>query len=393
MRLMQGLAMATGLIAAAPVGMADTDPPLVNLAKKVPADAKGWIVLNDLAAVRRQVTANQAVQDHDPEMAVMASFAAMYPPSGFDVSSLMLLQADGAEKVLGFSPAGIDQLAGWGTLPDTAVVLQGRALRGIEPAMDRALAKRGFQRRAMPDLVVWSRGEDNAIDLGKRHEDPFTGRLGRSVRLALRPDHLIAAPSWAGLDAILAPSSTLMDKPDSAGIVGSVAKAQGLGDPAWVLLLGGQGLRRSQPMLTGDSLTDPKAFERLAKQRAAQGKLSALPFFGRYGIASFLDGRTLTGAILLPYRTPDQAETAAVLLHVLFESMISPLGKKPFAEVMKAPLQTQVVQTRSGTVVIGAFSQTIPPTQKISTGTYISGPAQRLLQMIQVRELDLILGR
>ena len=134
-------------------------------------------------------------------------------------------------------------------------------------------------------------------------------------------------------------------------------------------------------------------FERLKKERAEQSKLTALPYFGRHAIASWIDGRRLTGALVIPYRTRAEAETAAKTLQDLLDTMVSPKGKKPFAKVMKVPMTPQIVQTPTSHVLIAAFVTELPADQKIGAVSFSISSAYRLNQMVSYRELERLLGK
>jgi len=96
-----------------------------------------------------------------------------------------------------------------------------------------ALQSRGFELEEADGIDVWHRFDDLAISIADRNlADPFGGHLGAAARIALLPDTLANARTWALIEAIIAASHgtrpSLADDPAYRALAESISAPDGL---------------------------------------------------------------------------------------------------------------------------------------------------------------------
>ena len=96
-----------------------------------------------------------------------------------------------------------------------------------------ALQSRGFDLEETEGVPVWNRFDDLAISIADRNiADPFGGHLGAAARIALLPDTLANARTWALIEAIIAASNgtqpSLADAPAYAALTEAISAPDGL---------------------------------------------------------------------------------------------------------------------------------------------------------------------
>ncbi|MCG6903800.1 MAG: hypothetical protein LJE68_14075 [Rhodobacter sp.] len=373
------------LISVAAVLPARADTPLLDLLAHIPADAADMVYLSDHAVMRAQIEPFvQTTPPGDPNR-TLQTFSTLFGPGGIDTGGLMTF-ADGTETALGFDLFNIDQLAGWGTPPDAPLIITGVADRAADIAA--AHLARGFETSAYNGHTVWHRQNDHEINLKRRNEDPFSGTIGVSLRLAVKDDTLIVTRAWPAMHRLLDGGPGLDTNTDAAAILRAGYQIDGFGRLTNAILIPDQPMRGPDPAASLLS-TSPTA----GRKTPEAAELPGLPPFLRYGLLLWQDGATLTGAIAIPYVRADTAETALNGFADVLARADSPYVRKPFDQLLPPDRSFQVVDTGDRKVLVLAFRQTAEVKDPIALMTFLNNPNRRLLSMVQTRDIGILIGR
>ena len=367
--------------------------PLIELARKIPAGAGELTVLNDVAASRRQLKkiGTEKLDLDKAGMAELAAFSPLFAPSGFDFSLLAYASFVDFKAKLGFPVMQIDQLGGWGTPVDDAVVVQASVLKGAETAIDTALSAWGHQRRnAHNGLPGWARLDDNNVG-EEPGEDPFTGSLGAATRFVLGDGWLVKTRNWPTMRRALSIQRSLMDAPATARLLRAATADTGRGDLLVVLLTGPQasGADFAQRIL-GQAAT-PEAIAALTRELGLKTR-TYLPRFTDSAIFIWQDGETFSGAIALDYPDRARAAVAMVLLRKLVGSGISMATNRPFRDVLPKNITTEVIESADGAVGMMIFTQSMADSRIGGVVRFVTNPGKRLIDMKLTRDLDILLA-
>lgn len=394
-RILLALLLLTLALPAAAQGRranADTAPApegtvLADLLHRVPRDAAGFVHLTDIAAARRQ-TGPLTPDAPGPEDRLLIPWSVLTPPPGFG-HQYLFAHLDDPARAIGLPIFDIDQMAGWGDPPAVPVIVTGIA--PYHDAMAAAFTRDGMQVKPVDGHEVWSSGDDFETDLINRDDNPFGGHLGMSKRFVLDGDTLLAARSWAGIETLLDPGRNLATDPDAAAIL-NAAYGYGAGDVINAVLVRGQpslSLDAASLIIGGDLSTD-EIRERIRHIPAFN--MPGLPRFSRYGLVLWQDGRTLTGAIVIPYVRPDLAKRALARFTDLFERGTSIQTRRPFTELFPWDRRFGIVETGDYSVLVLAFEYTVDPAEPVNMTNLRTNPYHRLLDMAYKRDIDLLIG-
>ena len=364
---MKRLFLAVGLcfLSAVGIAQADSDDALMRLLSNVPGDAQGPVLLIDIAAVHRQI-APLAESIAEPTRTLVPYAVFHSGPTGFDMSSFALFAEHGARAELGFSIFEIAQMAGWGEPPATPVILAGIAENG--DSLEAALQARGFETTEYNGHPVWHRGRDHEISFDNREEDPFGLRFSSSQRFSLDGDRLVFSRGWDTMHGILDADSSLAEDPDAAAILQAGYTLEGAGDLIDATLLPGQ-------------------------PEAPPGTTPNLPPLQRYGLLHWQDSATMTGAIVIPYADVATAETAGEILGQRLDTLEAPSVKRPLLDILPWPRRIEIVETSGLAVLIFGFESRADTSQPVNLRTFMQNPRRRLMEMVETRDLDVLVGR
>ena len=371
-------------------GAPDIRPgPLQDILARIPADASGLIYLNDLAAARRQVDplTTDAPTDLDRALAPMSS---AFLPAALDQNSLLYFP-DGGKEALGFSVFELDQIAGWGAPPQAPLVATGIDRHG--DAIAERLRARGFAATPTQGHTVWHLQDDFKIDIARRNDDPLTGPLGQSQRIVVDGDTLLFARGWPVMNDLLDPGATLATEPDTAAILRAGYALRGAGDLLGAVIVPFPPSGRLDPgiLLQSGGNMKPEQFA-LLLDRMPGRDLPGLPPFLRYGLLLWQDGYDTTGAIVIPYMSRDTAETARDRFTALLDVVESPAARRSFAELLPYDRRFEIVGTEARAVLVLGFTTSADATAPVSLTTFTNTPRRRLMDMLLLREIDLLIG-
>jgi len=187
---------------------------VIAILEQVPADPAWWgksrvFDLGDLAAlkqvsgVRDGISMAQFIKKTLPKedmQAVTSLLWRFHVGVGFRE---YLLQAGGWSEQLGFDFLDLAWVSQPGGPPNDLLLLGGAALPTGEALAK--LAAFGLQPVERGGATVWSKGEDNSIDVKNRFVDfPFWGWLGSAARVFRVEAALVGTRNWASVDAALA---------------------------------------------------------------------------------------------------------------------------------------------------------------------------------------------
>ena len=382
--LVFSLTLAVCLVPLATVARSDSVGPLFDLLGRIPQDARGWVILNDYAAVAAQVAPFTTGLPPDHPSRLYLPFGTLAAPHGFDLNNLFEFP-DGAVDALGFSIFDIDQMAGWGENPDIGLVLTGVA--GQPGRMKSALMARDFAETAIGPHVVWHRQDDFQADFSRRLEEPFGGMNGISQRFSVVGEHLLFSRSWQVMEHALDGTAALASDSNASAILQAGYEFAGAGTLISAYLMAGQPLRQS------DS-PEPDSPDTLKPAGAINpANPPALPEFPLYGVLLWQNGATMTGAIAIPYTSAEAAESAIATFSTLLEVVQSPSVRKPMTNLLPTERRFEVIDAGQRKVVILAFENTYRISQPIGIVTFIGNPLQRLMTMAFRDELGLLIGR
>ncbi len=362
--------------------------PLEALLTQIPLAAQGDIYLTDIAASRRQVDplTTDAPSDDDR---ILAVYSSLMLPEGFgrDYLAMML---DRRTATIGFDIFGFDQMAGWGIPPDLPVIATG--IEGHNAAMATRMAENGLQVRTVSGRDVWFIRDDNQMDLGARDPGPFGGHLGMAQRFVLDGDLLLYARSFGVIETLLTPGPTLESDADSAAIL-RAAYAFDAGDVINVVLVPEQPAKAPDPAMVL-TLADGKTAAEVEAMIAGMPEfaLPGLPRFLRFGLVMWQDGRSTTGAVVIPYIRRDTAETARENFAALLTQGTSVMARRPFDELLPAERRFEIVETGGRHVLILSFTDHADPAEAVNLMTFMRNPQNRLFQMYVARDLPLLIG-
>jgi hypothetical protein len=198
--------------------------------------------------------------------------------------------------------ADVNRALGYGTPPNTALILEGAF---DETAVTSALAARDFEETDVSGITVWHRLEDGEWNRDYRDgADPFGGRMGEPALIALLPGHLANSDSWPVINDLVAAAvdeqDSLADNPNYRALAEAISAPEGYLLQAMFFSLVDVGLVPGDPLaaLQGDT-TDPTA-----------GYGPLMP----YSLAVLADrqeGNDQVHLIGLVYANTEQAQTAA----------------------------------------------------------------------------------
>ena len=387
--LILSLTLSIWLAPLATVARSDSVGPLFGLLGRIPLDARGWVVLNDYAAVATQVAPFTAGLPPDHPSRLYLPFGTLAAPNGFDVNSLFGF-SDGAVDALGFSIFEIDQMAGWGKNPHIGLVLTGIA--GQPGRMKSALLARDFAETAIGPHIVWHRQDDFQVDFSRRLEEPFAGADGMSQRFSIVDEHLLFSRSWQVMEHALDGTAALASDGNASAILQAGYEFAGAGTLISAYLMAGQPLRQSaSPESASSESASPGTLEPAGAVDPANPP--ALPAFPLYGVLLWQNGATMTGAIAIPYTSAEAAESAIATFSTLLEVVQSPSVRKPMTELLPTERRFEVIDTGQRKMVILAFETTHTISQPIGIATFTGNPLQRLMTMALRDELGLLIGR
>lgn len=360
-------------------------PPLWQLAERLPQDAAGDIVLIDMEASRREILPLVTVDDRINRTLIPISGLAF--PAGFDQDYLFLnVPEEGLQKAMGFGLDGIDQMGGWGSLPDVHVILRGPGFGGA----DAALEARGFDLREIGGVPVRHRQDDFAIDLQRRDEDPFSGAIGGSARFALRDGEILFARSWPGVEAMLAEGPRLTDDAAAAAILG--AADEGAGSLVQIYFPEEMPRRAGLADAILGANAVPEAVANLERHVTGPDALPGVPPYERWAMVGHQDGRRMTGTLALVYRDAADAEAALARIAAMIPVVDSVVARKPLAEVLPYEMEAGVAAFGGRHVAMLSFAQEMPPEEPANLINVMNTPFWRLLQMYFSRDLWLLIG-
>ena len=386
--VLAGLSMAT---IPAPTLAADDTHPLIRLAQKIPADAKGQIVLNDVAASRRQVQAlgPDVIQAMTPVEQKFMAFSPLMNPGSFDFLFLAYAEVLKLDERLGFWPLDIDQVAGWGEVPRIGSVLQGAVLKGAEPAMQKALTAWGHDRSTRNGLPTWGRLDDLAID-NEANNGPFVGALGMSTRFALGDGWLIHTRTWPLMDKALAGGPNLMDVPGIERIMRVATTVKGLGDLLVALTLEPQQPRISlADRLLGQRAT-PQAIAEF-NQMIAQADVPPVPAYRHGMILAWQDGFLFHGALALDYPDLSSAMAAVDAIRAGVAKRTSIVTGRPLDTYLPKDITGSAIELDGGAVAMVTFSRSLKDDRPRGRLRFLAHPGGMLAAMAATRELELLL--
>ncbi len=211
---------------------------LAHLPREVGDTGTGWATVRfvDYAALfeseglslLREVGSIGLLTDSIPLGPILSRIAA-----GPDALSYIFVSAGQMRDIVGFEwLLDVDQSLEFGDPPDLGLLLRGTFDAG---AIGEALSARGFDLADVGGVPVWHRLDDQSISLALREiADPFGGHLGAAARVALLPDTVANARTWALIDSIL--SSTNRDRPSLADDLAHQALAKAISDLDGLLL-------------------------------------------------------------------------------------------------------------------------------------------------------------
>lgn len=386
------------LLAIAVVGChappASAEHPLVEMARKISANASPIVSLNDVAAAKRQL---QAVADAEnrPEGFPNQNLMALTPlalPLGFDPSVLAFFDETELEARLGFSPFQIDLIGGWGHSGNVAVIIQSSALAGADGSVAAALTSWGHERTDHGGTPVYWRLEDSEHDLDQRSLGPFVGADGVATRFALAGDWLYFARRWGAMSEVLNSAAAPQAHSGMLAIVEAATSIGAYGDLLSIEFSGEQ-LPLGEALQRTLGVSDKSRFVDLAvRQRRADGG-PTVPYFARQAVMLWQDGLSFTGGIALYYSDAMTAARAAeVLMEVLDKtSSILDQGKK-IGVLLPADRLARVVQTPMGHVALLTFSVSMPRKGDGGTTRFLNTPFHRLMVLKYRGDLDLLLS-
>ncbi len=380
------------LVAAAlpgrPMAQSIGDRPLVAIADRVPHDAGGIVSLADLAAIRRQI--GRLPPALPAEQRPPLAFSPVHAPAALDLSGILQFP-DGGRNSLGFSIFEIEQMAGWGELPEAALVMAGLARH--RDAIETALTARGFGAEPVAGVTVWHLLDDGEIDIAARMSDPFRHAIGVAQRFAMDGEHLLFARDWPTIRRMLAGGTALGGDPDVTAILSAAHSVEGLGELTEILLFSDPPIGAADAaslMLRNPGMSAEELQARLAAIPGAA--LPGLPPYLRYGLLAWQDGADVTGAIAIPYATAAVAAGARDRFAARLAAVDSALTGRPFDDLLPGDRRFEVVETGGRAVLLLAFRDRVDIAGGVTHLTFVRTPRARLLQMVLARDLPLLIG-
>ncbi len=354
--------------------------PLERLAERVPLTAlQGELMLVDMAAARAEVV--PLFPGADAADRWLAVLSAAPPPPQFAPEMLTLPPLpEGMGDLLGFDTDAIGQIAGWGWPPESNLVI--RVEGGADPArIGAALEGRGFDVQDLGGTPVWHRLRDFELDLVLRAEDPITGMIGQSTRIAVRDGDVVSSRDWMSMKFHLGGGPWATADREFSALM-EAARAGGPGRLVWVYL-------PSEPMMA----VDPGE---LLEGRVPEAP-ELLPRYGRYAILSYRDGWVAGGAVAMVYRDVASAEAALALAVEKLGTVHDPYVQKPYAEVFRTAPRTEVVAAGGWHVAMLSFEWDLremeqPGGTGLGPIALMNGPQRRFLDMYMNRALGPLLA-
>ncbi|MEM0990463.1 MAG: hypothetical protein AAGK00_16460 [Pseudomonadota bacterium] len=374
------------------MGIAQADHPLIDLARKIPANANGTIVLNDVAASRRQLSAVYATDADMPDARLMA-FTPLHLPDGFDEMFLPYAADLELERRLGFSPLEIDQIGGWGRAPNVAVIIRGDVIAKSATTIPSALQAWGHRQRVFQDGLVYWRLSDDELDRDMRNLGPFTGGEGYPTRFLVGGEWLLTARTWPALSLTADSGRGLTGDSAARALLEAAVTADVQGELLSVQMKGPQIPRNDAiPMLLGVGATAEHV--RALRLILQEIDVPTLPYFTRHAVLLWQDGTAFTAALAMTY--PDRA-SAAEALQALDEGLrtmpvLVGFGERHVGDVLPRDRSTQIVETQTGTVAMMMFSASLAGTDPRHLTRFLKNPAHALRALMVTRKLDLLLS-
>jgi len=374
------VASLASLIILATQGHAE-DRPLLKLLDSVPVTASGQLMMFDAAAIRSEIAPfiGHLSETEKP----LVQFNLVMPPNGFSTQNIYGLKDDGTTN-LGFNFFDLDQVAGWGDLPEAPVIATGRF---NTKRINAALRARGFATRDIADTTVWHKTDDYGYDLEQRNLDPFSSVIGSAARFAVRDKLLHYARGFPAMTEMLTHTTSLTTNPNYRSVIEAGYSIQNQGTFISAYFPNQRPVRRVDV-----SILLKNAMENAGRKLPDLSDMPHLPPFIDYAILQWQDQDRLTAAIAIPYVRRDTAELAIKTFETLLPKLHSPATKKLFDEVLPKTRNFEIVEVDDRYVVLFSFEKTVTPDPENGVRIFVLSPHSRLVHMIFSRDLDTLIG-